>query len=151
MLVQGNRASDTVLSANAAPQAGFRVNVAVSGQNVLLDDTDSTVRTIEEAVLAPGATRSLNLGLPRFLFFALLGRAVSFGIDDGPKGAGAKTGSAVGTEKWVYVKANFNFPLNGMFRAFFGTCAAPFAIATDLMSHKMSNPGGMRCGGTDLI
>jgi hypothetical protein len=151
LFFQSHSACDTELSASAAPQADFRIDTAVSGQNVLLDDSDGALGAVEKTSLASSAGIHFDPGFLLFFVFPFFGRTIPFGIDDGSPGAGIKTGSAVGAEEGVNVEANFNLTFNGVFRAFFGACAAPLAIATDLMSHKISNPDGMRCSGADLI
>ncbi len=72
---------------------------------------------------------------PLFLL-APFGGAVSFGIDDGPVGAGVKAGAAFLTEVLLYVKANLELAFNCIFRALFGAGAAPLAIFTDVVWHE---------------
>jgi hypothetical protein len=151
MFFQGHRTRDTELNAGATPQADFRIDVTVDSQNVLLDDSDGAVRTVEKTGLASGAAIHFDAGFLLFSGFPFLGRTIPPGIDDSSRGADVETGAAIDAEERINVEANFNLTLNGVFGAFLGARSAPLAIATDLMSHKMSNPGGKRCSGADLV
>lgn len=142
---------DAELGTRAATQADIRVDMAIGSQNVLFDDPDGVVRAIEITGLATGAVICFDQGFLLFCVFSFFGGPFPTGIDDGSPGAGFETGSAIDAKKGIDIEARFHFTVNGMLGAFFGARSAPPAIATDLVGHKMSNPGVMVVSGTGSL
>ena len=115
--------------------------MAISDEDVLFDKPDGALRTVEETGLAAGAEVGFDPGFDWLGFFSFLGRATSLRINNGSKRTGIKAGAALPTKEGVYIEANLNLAVNGVFRAFFGAGAAPSTVATDLVRHKMRNSG----------
>ena len=151
MFFHGHRPRDAELGTRAATQAYIRVDTAIGGQNVLFDDPNGAVRAIEITGLATGAVICFDQGPLLFCVFPFLGGTFSVWIDDGPPGAGFETGPAIDAKKGIDFEARFHFAVNGMLGAFFGARSAPLAIATDLVGHKMSNPGVLVVSGTGTL
>ena len=75
------------------------------------------------------------MGLSNLFLLGFFGRTVPLGVDDGSPWTYVKAGATFLTEIRVYVKANLDFPLNGLFRTLFGTGATSGTIVTDAVGH----------------
>ena len=124
------------MGARAASHTVFSIHPAVgTGKDPLFDDAYGLLGAIHEAGLAAGTGRRVDVGLGT-LFFPAFGGTVPLGVDDGAPGAGVKAGAAILTEIGVYVKADFDFPFNRLFRTLFGAGAATGTIVTDTVRHN---------------
>lgn len=129
-------ARNAELGAGTAPHTALGIHLAaVAGKDTLFDDAYGLLGAIHEAGLAAGTGRRVDVGLGT-LFFPAFGGTVPLGVDDGAPGAGVKAGAAILTEIGVYVKADFDFPFNRLFRTLFGAGATTGTIVTDMVRHS---------------
>jgi len=119
---------------------GIHLAIICGEDNTSFDDGYGLLGAIQEASLAAGTDLRIDMGLGALLL-ALLGRAVSLGVNDGPIGAGVKTCATFLTEVGIYIKANLDLAVNGVFRAPLGTGTAPLTIFTDLIGHEKKESG----------
>jgi hypothetical protein len=106
-----------------------------TGKDALFDDAYGLLGAIQKAGLAACTDRRIYMGLRKLFLLKFFGRAVPLGVNDGSPWAGVKAGATFLTEIGVYVKADFDFPFNGLFGTPFGTGATSGTIVTDAVGH----------------
>ena len=90
------------------------------------------------------------MGLRKLFLLEFFGRAVPLGVDDGSLWAYVKAGATFLAEIGVYVKANFDFPFNSLFRTLFGTGATSGTIVADTVGHGYKDSVKRQCENLNL-